>query len=75
LKTAVLLMQLAGTAALLIVVLVHLCEGFGLVPWIGWGGNRTIGHYLDLAAAVIGLTLFPLGYLLDALSRARTLSE
>jgi hypothetical protein len=61
------LLQLTGAVGLVTVVLAHLCEGLGLFPWMGWGGDRSIGHYLDLSAAVIGLALFPLGYLLSAL--------
>jgi len=65
-----LLFQLIGTAGLMIVVLSHLCEGLGLFPWMGWGLERSIGHYLDLSAAIVGLALFPLGYLLNAIKRS-----
>lgn len=29
--------------------------------------EHSVGHYLDLWGAVLGLTLFPIGYLLHAL--------
>jgi hypothetical protein len=32
-----------------------------------WGDTHSVGHYLDFASAVLGLTLFPIGYLLHAL--------
>jgi hypothetical protein len=36
---------------------------------LGWVGlEHSAGHYLDLSAAVLGFTLFPLGYLLHALA-------
>src|SRR5438094_5415818 len=70
LRTMPLLFQLIGTAGLMIVVLSHLCEGLGLFPWMGWGLERSIGHYLDLSAAIVGLALFPLGYLLNAIKRS-----
>jgi len=34
-----------------------------------WGSNHSVGHYLDLGSAVLGLTLFPIGYLLHALTK------
>ena len=32
-----------------------------------WGQEHSIGHYLDFWSAVLGLSLFPIGYLLHAL--------
>jgi hypothetical protein len=34
-----------------------------------WGNEHSIGHYLDLVSAVLSLILFPIGYLLYALSK------
>jgi hypothetical protein len=34
-----------------------------------WGEKQSLGHNLDLACAVLGLTMFPIGYLLHALAR------
>jgi hypothetical protein len=56
--------QLAGATCLLLVVLAHICEGLGWFGWMQWGGRRSVGHYLDLTGAVLGVILFPLGYLL-----------
>jgi hypothetical protein len=63
------LLQLSGVMCLLAVVLVHLCEAFQWLPWMGWGATNSPGHYLDLGSAVLGGVLFPVGYLLHALSR------
>jgi hypothetical protein len=52
-----------------VVVFTHVCEAFHVFPWMGWGLKHSVGHYLDLAAAVLGFTLFPAGYLFDALTR------
>jgi hypothetical protein len=60
-------LQLVGAACLLMVVLAHIFEGLQLFPWMHWGAERSIGHYLDFVCAVLGLTLFPIGYLLHAL--------
>jgi hypothetical protein len=35
---------------------------------MGWGIKDSAGQYVDLSSAVLGLTLFPIGYLLHALS-------
>jgi hypothetical protein len=67
-KTLGSLFQLAGAACLSIVVLTHICEAAAVFPWMGWGLEDSIGHYVDLSSAVLGLTLFPLGYLLQALT-------
>ena|SRR5690349_21495643 len=67
------LLQLLGAAFLVVVVLVHICEGLGLLPWMQWGRPHSIGHYVDLASAVLGLTLVPLGYVL-ARARGRRLT-
>jgi hypothetical protein len=60
-------LQLFGAIGLTMVVLAHVCEVFQLLPWMRWGAPDSLGHYLDLASAVLGLTLFPTGYLWQAL--------
>ena len=62
-------LQLLGAGCLVTVVLAHLCEALDLFPWMQWGSKYSAGHYLDLGSAVLGLTLFPIGYLLDALTK------
>ena len=57
-KTEPTLLQLLGTGCLMVVVIAHGCEAFGLFPWMGWGRPDSAGHYLDLVSAVIALTLF-----------------
>jgi hypothetical protein len=51
-----------------IVALAHVFEALHLFPWMHWGLEASPGHYLDLSGAVLGLTLFPIGYLLHALA-------
>ncbi len=51
------------------VVLAHLCEALHLFPGMQWGSGHSAGHYLDLGSAVLGLILFPIGYLLHALTK------
>ena len=64
------LLQLVGAGCLAVVVLAHICEALHLVPWMHWGDEHSLGHYVDFGSAILGLTLFPLGYLLHALTKA-----
>jgi len=66
-------LQLMGAGCLVLVVLTHVCEGLGILPWMHWGRPHSIGHYLDLASAVIGVTLVPIGFVL-ARKRGRRLT-
>jgi hypothetical protein len=50
-----------------VVVLVHISEALDVFPWMHWGQEHSAGHCLDLSGAVLGLILFPAGYLLHAL--------
>ena len=60
-------LQLLGARCLVVVVLAHISEALDLFSWMRWGLEDSVGHYLDLSSAVLGLTLFPLGYLFHAL--------
>lgn len=62
-------LQLIGAACLLVVVTAHLCEALDWLPWMHWGLEHSLGHYIDLGAAISGLSLFPIGYLFGALTR------
>jgi hypothetical protein len=62
-------LQLLGAGCLVIVVLTHISEALHLFPRMSWGLENSVGHYLDLSSAVLGLILFPAGYLLQALTK------
>ncbi len=61
--------QLIGAACLIVVVIAHVCEALNWFPWMHWGHEHSVGHYVDLVAAIGGLSLFPIGYLFGALTR------
>ena len=61
-------LQLIGTGCLLLAVLTHVSEALHLFSWMGWGMEDSAGHYIDLSSAVLGLTMFPVGYLLHVLN-------
>jgi hypothetical protein len=65
-RTVPAFLQVFGAGCLVMVVVAHVCEAL-LFPWMGWGLQDSAGHYLDLASAVLGLSLFPIGYLWHAL--------
>ena len=62
-KTKWLFVQLLGAGFLALVTLIHICEALQLFPWMGWGRPDSVGHYLDFSSAILGLTLFPIGFL------------
>ena len=70
-KTVWSFLQLLGAGCLVVVVLTHICEALHLFPWMHWGLEDSVGHYLDFWSAVLGLTLFPVGYLFYALRKRR----
>ncbi|HEV2331974.1 MAG TPA: hypothetical protein VGV16_02330 [Gammaproteobacteria bacterium] len=61
-------LQLAGSGCLVLVAVFHIFEALGALPRMGWGQEGSIGHYLDVSCAVLGLFLFSIGYLLGAVS-------
>jgi len=71
-KTVWPLVQLLGAGCLVVVILTHVCEALDLFPWMHWGIKHRVGHYLDFWSAVLGLTLFPVGYLLHVLTIRQT---
>ncbi len=71
-KSILTFLQLAGSGALIAVALAHICEALHLFSWMKWGRENSVGHYFDLSAAILGLTLFPLGFLLNVLVRDRS---
>jgi len=65
-------LQLIGSGCLVVVVLTHIFEALHWFPSMGWGLERSAGHYVDLAGGTLGVALFPVGYLLDAFGRHDT---
>jgi len=62
-------LQPLGAGCLVVVILTHIFEELHLLPRMQWASSHSVGHYLDLGSAVLGLTLFPIGYLLHALTK------
>ena len=63
--------QLLGVACFVVVAVAHVFEALVILPALGWGQSRSIGHYIDLGAAVVGVTLVSAGLLFEYVRRAR----
>jgi len=70
-KTVWSFLQLLGAWCLVVVVLTHVAEALHLFPWMHWRLEHSVGHYLDFWSAILGLTFFPVGYLIHALTNGR----
>jgi hypothetical protein len=46
-----------------VMALTHVFESFSILPGFGWGRPHSIGHLIDLAAALLGITFVTLGFL------------
>ena len=68
-------LQLLGAGCLVVVVVTHLCEALHLFPWMHWGLEHSVGHYVDFWSAALGLTLFPIGYLFHVRLQSGTLKN
>ena len=66
-RTLFSILQILGAVCLAVVALAHVAEALRWFPSMRWGEEHSPGHYLDLSAAVLGITLFPLGYFIQAL--------
>jgi hypothetical protein len=69
------LLQLLGATGMMVVVFSHVCEALQLLAWMGWGREHSVGHYFDLLGAVCGLTLFPVGYLLEGVMPGKRIRQ
>jgi hypothetical protein len=65
------LLQVIGTACLILVLLTHVAERFRILPAMGWGLPNSPGHYLDLVSAILAAMLLPLGFATEVLARRR----
>jgi len=50
-------LQALGLGCFGVMALTHFFEAFSILPALGWGKPHTIGHFIDLVAAVLGVTL------------------
>jgi hypothetical protein len=70
-STAGRVLQSLGLACFAIVALTHFFEVLAVFPAAGWGQARSIGHFIDVAAAFLGLTLVLVGLVVQFVQRRR----
>jgi hypothetical protein len=64
-------LQLIGSAFLAVMLFTHFAETFRLFSQMGRGLSHSVGHYIDLIGAWVGMVLFALGILLRKMPRGR----
>jgi hypothetical protein len=57
-------LQLSGAVCLLVVVFTHIAEALQLFPAVRFGAPDSMGHYLDLASAVLAIILLLISFAL-----------
>src|SRR5215467_4675239 len=67
-KTVGSFLQVIGAGCMIGVVITHIFEALHLFAWLHWGLEYSVGHYLDFWCAILGVTLFPVGYFFHALT-------
>jgi hypothetical protein len=53
-----------GLGCFAVMALTHVFEAFSIFPQFGWGRPGSVGHFIDLAAAMLGVTFVAASYLL-----------
>jgi O-antigen ligase len=56
-RSAATRLVLLACACFVLVATTHVFEALDLLPEAGWGQPRSVGHYIDLIAAWLGVTL------------------
>ena len=57
-------LQAFGLACFGIMALTHVFEAFAILPTLGWGQAHTVGHFIDLSAALLGVAFVTASFLL-----------
>src|SRR5215510_813324 len=57
-RTRTSVLQALACSCFGIMALTHVFEAFAIFPKLGWGKPRSVGHYIDLVAALSGIVLF-----------------
>jgi len=62
-------LQALGIGCFAVMALTHVFEAFSILPSLGWGRPHSVGHLIDLVAALLGVTLVTTSFLLRYVSR------
>jgi len=50
-------LQAVGVGCFAVVAATHIFEEFSVLPALGWGRPNSVGHFIDLTAALLGVAL------------------
>jgi hypothetical protein len=57
-------LQALGIGCFGVMALTHVFEELSILPEFGWGQPHSVGHFIDLVAALLGVTLMTTSFLL-----------
>ena len=57
-------LQALGIGCFGVMALTHVFEEFSFLPELGWGQPQSVGHFIDLVTAVLGVALVTTSFLL-----------
>ena len=57
-------LQALGIGCFGVMALTHVFEAFSLLPSLGWGQPHSVGHLVDVVAALLGVTLVTTSFLI-----------
>ena len=57
-------LQALGIGCFAVMALTHVFEAFSILPALGWGQPHSVGHFIDLVSALLGVTLVTTSFLL-----------
>jgi len=57
-------LQALGLGCFAVMALTHVFEAFSVLPSLGWGQPHSVGHLIDLVAALLGIALVTVSFLL-----------
>jgi hypothetical protein len=49
-----------------VMALTHFFESFSILPAFGWGRPHSVGHFIDLVAALLGIAFVTTGFLVHS---------
>jgi hypothetical protein len=64
-------LQAVGIGCFGVMALTHVFEAFSILPSLGWGQPHGPGHFIDLVAALLGVTLVTASFLVRPRDRRR----
>jgi hypothetical protein len=58
-----------GIGCFAVMALTHVFRAFSILPGLGWGQPHSVGHFVDLVAALLGVALVTTSFLLQYVHR------